>query len=76
MYGNKQDMSVVVAATSDRGGDLNSQGSPQSPVRRGPGPKKSVATKLWDVLQPLARLWGLITAIGESANISMSNYLV
>lgn len=26
-------------------------------------PKKSFATKLWDLLQPLARLWGLITAI-------------
>lgn len=28
-------------------------------------PKKSVAWKLWDLLQPLARLWGLITAVGK-----------
>lgn len=40
---------------------------PQSPVRHVPAvPKKSMVIKLWDVLQPLARLWGLITAVGES----------
>lgn len=34
--------------------------------RRGPvSSKKSVASRLWDLLQPLARLWGLITAVGE-----------
>lgn len=27
-------------------------------------PKKSLESKLWDLLQPVARLWGLITAIG------------
>lgn len=41
--------------------------TPQTPIRRGPEPpKKSLVTRLWDVLQPLARLWGLITAVGES----------
>lgn len=28
-------------------------------------PKKSLESKLWDLLQPVARLWGLITAIGK-----------
>lgn len=28
-------------------------------------PKKSLESKLWDLLQPIARLWGLITAIGR-----------
>lgn len=38
----------------------------RTPGRRGPGsPKKSIALKLWDLLQPLARLWGLITAVGK-----------
>lgn len=27
--------------------------------------KKSIESKLWDLLQPVARLWGLITAIGN-----------
>lgn len=26
---------------------------------------KSIESKLWDLLQPLARLWGLITAVGK-----------
>lgn len=39
--------------------------TPQTPVRQAPA-KKSVVTRLWDVLQPLARLWGLVTAVGES----------
>lgn len=39
--------------------------TPETPIRQAP-PKKSVVTRLWDVLQPLARLWGLITAVGES----------
>lgn len=35
-------------------------------IRRNTGtPSKSVAWKLWDLLQPLARLWGLITAVGK-----------
>lgn len=33
-------------------------------------PKKSLESKLWDLLQPVARLWGLITAVGEC----FSNY--
>ncbi|KAI5644391.1 transmembrane protein family 72 domain-containing protein [Phthorimaea operculella] len=38
--------------------------TPQSPVRRGPGPqKKSVILRAWEFLQPLTRLWGLITAV-------------
>ncbi|KAJ2952321.1 hypothetical protein O0L34_g4605 [Tuta absoluta] len=38
--------------------------TPQSPVRRGPGPqKKSMILRAWEFLQPLTRLWGLITAV-------------
>lgn len=40
---------------------------PQTPVIQTPVlPKKSMVIRLWDVLQPLARLWGIITAVGES----------
>lgn len=31
--------------------------------RRPISSKKSIASRLWDLLQPLARLWGLITAV-------------
>ncbi|XP_049870239.1 uncharacterized protein LOC126369711 [Pectinophora gossypiella] len=53
------------AAQSTQGeGPLEQNAPPQSPVRRPAGPpKKSVAIRLWELLQPLARLWGLITAV-------------
>lgn len=51
---------------SDCASGLQGQSSPRSPVRRLSGPpKKSVASRLWDLLQPLARLWGLVTAVGR-----------
>nr|ALM26243.1 odorant receptor 60 [Athetis dissimilis] len=44
--------------------DLQTQSTSQLQPRRSAGPpKKSIAIKLWDLLQPLARLWGLITAV-------------
>lgn len=36
-----------------------------STIRRVSAPKKSLESRLWDLLQPLARLWGLITAVGK-----------
>ncbi|XP_052749228.1 uncharacterized protein LOC113515447 [Galleria mellonella] len=52
----------------------------RSPVRRALGPpKKSIASKLWDLLQPLARLWGLVTAVvmsGAGAQLLVLGYEV
>lgn len=50
--------------------------TPQTPVRHASEPpRKSVVTRLWDVLQPLARLWGLITAVGKSTELDISIYI-
>ncbi|OWR52751.1 uncharacterized protein LOC116766900 [Danaus plexippus] len=41
--------------------------------------KKSIESKLWDLLQPVARLWGLITAIvlsGAGAELTVLGYEV
>ncbi|KAJ0178833.1 hypothetical protein K1T71_005608 [Dendrolimus kikuchii] len=52
----------------------------RTPGRRGPGsPKKSIALRLWDLLQPLARLWGLLTAVvmsGAGAELLVLGYEV
>ncbi|XP_030041274.2 uncharacterized protein LOC115456385 [Manduca sexta] len=56
-------MSVELVKANVEAG-LQPQRSSRGPVRRGPGPpKKSIASRLWDLLQPLARLWGLVTAV-------------
>lgn len=53
----------LLRVKSDPEVDLQTQSTSRlQPNRAGP-PKKSLATKLWDVLQPLARLWGLTTAV-------------
>lgn len=42
-------------------------------------PKKSLESKLWDLLQPIARLWGLVTAIvmsGAGAELTVLGYEV
>ncbi|XP_045447123.1 uncharacterized protein LOC123655355 [Melitaea cinxia] len=42
-------------------------------------PKKSLESKLWDLLQPVARLWGLITAVvmsGAGAELTVLGYEV
>ncbi|XP_004924032.1 uncharacterized protein LOC114239767 [Bombyx mandarina] len=49
---------------SDSEADPQPQKTIRVPTRRGPGPpNKSLALRLWELLQPLARLWGLITAV-------------
>ncbi|XP_045766006.1 uncharacterized protein LOC123867785 isoform X2 [Maniola jurtina] len=48
------------------------------PVNR-PVPKKTLESRLWDLLQPIARLWGLITAIvmsGAGAQLMVLDYEV
>lgn len=53
----------LLRVKSDPEVDLQTQSTSRlQPNTAGP-PKKSLATKLWDVLQPLARLWGLTTAV-------------
>ncbi|CAG4992558.1 unnamed protein product [Parnassius apollo] len=51
----------------------------RSPTRRVSPPKKSLALRLWDLLQPLARLWGLVTAVvlsGAGAELMVLGYEV
>lgn len=45
----------------------------RSPMRTVQTPKKSFALKLWDLLQPLARIWGLVTAVGTYFTIKYYN---
>ncbi|CAK1546084.1 unnamed protein product [Leptosia nina] len=45
--------------------------------RRVSVPKKSLETRLWDLLQPLARLWGIVTAVvmsGAGAELTVLEY--
>lgn len=51
--------------------ETGSTRTPQSGNKRNvtvnrPAPKKTLESRLWDLLQPIARAWGLITAIGKS----------
>ncbi|XP_068630941.1 uncharacterized protein [Battus philenor] len=49
----------------------------RNPSRRVSTPKKSFALKLWVLLQPLARLWGLVTAVvlsGAGAELMVLGY--
>ncbi|XP_026737158.1 uncharacterized protein LOC113500527 [Trichoplusia ni] len=56
-------MNVPTIKTDSEVG-LQSQSTSRLQPRRNAGPpKKSLASKLWDLLQPLARLWGVITAV-------------
>ncbi|KPJ18901.1 hypothetical protein RR48_12412 [Papilio machaon] len=51
----------------------------RSPSIRVTAPKKSLALRLWVLLQPLARLWGLITAVvlsGAGAELMVLGYEV
>lgn len=50
---------------SDAGEAESQDISIRSPSIRVTTPKKSLALRLWVLLQPLARLWGLITAVGK-----------
>ncbi|XP_075971616.1 uncharacterized protein LOC142973619 [Anticarsia gemmatalis] len=51
------------AVKSDPEVGLQTQSTSRLQPRRSGPPKKSLASKLWDLLQPLARLWGLVTAV-------------
>ncbi|XP_013164552.1 PREDICTED: uncharacterized protein LOC106115652 [Papilio xuthus] len=61
-------------------GELESQDTAiRSPSIRVTTPKKSLALRLWVLLQPLARLWGLITAVvlsGAGAELMVLGYEV
>ncbi|XP_059052814.1 uncharacterized protein LOC131847289 [Achroia grisella] len=65
---------------SDCASSLQTPNITRSPIRRTLGPpKKSIASKLWDLLQPLARLWGLVTAVvmsGAGAQLLVLGYEV
>ncbi|KAI8424259.1 hypothetical protein MSG28_002823 [Choristoneura fumiferana] len=43
--------------------ELGERSTTRSPGRRSAPPKQPLALRLWGLLQPLARLWGLITAV-------------
>lgn len=45
--------------------ELGERSTVRSPGRRSAPPKQPLALRLWGLLQPLARLWGLITAVGK-----------
>lgn len=56
---------------------LNSEESHEH-VRRPqvvPTTRKSLALRLWELLQPLARFWGLLTAIGMVFVISNNVFI-
>ncbi|CAG9135819.1 hypothetical protein JYU34_006510 [Plutella xylostella] len=60
------------------GEDGGAGGPSRRPPGRGPGPpKKPLALRLWELLQPLARMWGLITAVvmsGAGAELVVLRY--
>ncbi|XP_013190206.1 uncharacterized protein LOC106134655 isoform X2 [Amyelois transitella] len=71
---------MEVNKTECASGLQSSSSTPRSPVRIASAPpKKSVASRLWDLLQPLARLWGLVTAVvmsGAGAELLVLGYEV
>ncbi|KAM3967292.1 uncharacterized protein ACR2FA_011629 [Aphomia sociella] len=73
-------MSMEVNKSDCASGLQANSNSPRTPVRRVLSPpKKSIASRLWDLLQPLARLWGLVTAVvmsGAGAQLLVLGYEV
>lgn len=58
-------MSVQISAEGPSSDDIPKRPVCNSP-RRPPQSGKSVVLRLWELLQPLARFWGLVTAIGKN----------
>ncbi|CAH2268795.1 jg13654 [Pararge aegeria aegeria] len=73
-------MSVAVEinqAIQETGTTPPQNGNKRIPTVNRTVPKKTLESKLWDLLQPIARLWGLITAIvmsGAGAQLTVLDY--
>ncbi|XP_052740792.1 uncharacterized protein LOC112056838 [Bicyclus anynana] len=66
-------------ATQETGTSAPQNANKRIPVINRPVPKKTLESRLWDLLQPIARLWGLITAIvmsGAGAQLTVLDYEV
>ncbi|XP_047526298.1 uncharacterized protein LOC125063746 isoform X1 [Pieris napi] len=69
-------MSVDMKSSAQEGSS-QIQNVPNRNERRSRAPKQTLESRLWDLLQPLARLWGIITAVvmsGAGAELTVLEY--